>query len=295
MPAPVPARDGASGGGAGGAAAPGDPDSAQGLAMTAMVEQVAVEALCIGAGPRGSPPAEVVDGARRLAGLWEGLLEASRPESVEWFALNAACAYEIAGIHGSVRRMAGLAMPGGGGGGSGWSGASLQRAAAMLLRRRLVELRAYCKPIVAEPDYEKVDNIAYRLSMASAAAALSDLAGAMLSGSSPDMDGIDECLVDAQRLFDMSGFGNESGVVYSIRSLLGTIWSRSAWDGGDGQGGAGEDGDEAEEGRGDDPARGRRRDAGCASAGALDGAASGGRGPGAAVEPLRGPGATRGQ
>ena len=194
-------------------------DALHRLVQDATVMSFMVERIHIEAGPSGRPPAEAAGWAGRLAGVWEGLSEVCHPEQAEWFAFDAACAYELAGVPEGARRMAKLA-----GTGRAWDGGhGLRQAAALLLQRRFARLRSYCEPIAGEPDYEKVRSVRYSLALASAAGALSDFAGSMLSGSAPDMDGMDEDLDNAHSLFYLSGFHDESCVACSIRSLLGTM------------------------------------------------------------------------
>ena len=156
------------------------------------------------------------------------------PEPAEWHAFDAACAYELAGVPEDARRMAKLASTG-----CAWDGGhGLRQAAALLLQRRFARLRSYCEPIAGEPDYEKVGNIRYSLALATAAGALSDFAGGLLSGSAPNLDAMSEHLDSAHNLFYLSGFHDESSVACSIRSLLGTMWAGSARGGAGRQGGA---------------------------------------------------------
>lgn len=123
--------------------------------------------------------------------------------------------------------------------GCAWDGGhGLRQAAALLLQRRFARLRSYCEPIAGEPDYEKVGNIRYSLALATAAGALSDFAGGLLSGSAPNLDAMSEHLDSAHNLFYLSGFHDESSVTCSIRSLLGTMWASSVRGGSGWQGGA---------------------------------------------------------
>ena len=199
----------------------GGADAVRRLARATAIMSFMVETIYIEAGPRVRPPAGAADDARRLAGLLEALSEACGPEQEEWFAFNAACAYELARRPECAQRMAGRVSTG-----RRWDGgAGLQQAAAMLMQRRLDRLRSYCVPIVAEPDYEKVENMAHRLGLAAAASVLSDFAGSLLSGVAPDMDWMCEHLGDAQTLLYMSGYDVEACTAHSVRSLLGTMWA----------------------------------------------------------------------
>ena len=200
------------------------------LAQNAAALSFMTERVSIDAGSRGIPDV-ATSNAHRLAKLWESLSKICPPAASEAFSLNAACAYELAGYQANARCMARRIEDGR----SGDEKANLQKAVSMFLQRRFVQLRSYCEPIVAEPDYEKVENIQHRLALAAAAAALSDFAGCLLSGSRPETDGMVRDLGDAERLFHMSGFHGESSLAHSIKSLLGSMWSRSTWSALDGK------------------------------------------------------------
>jgi len=209
---------------AGAAPAGGACDLGQ-LARDATVLSFMAERISIEAGPWEGLPEEAAAGALRLARLWEALSKACPPGEVRMLALNAACAYEIAGHSAGAQCMAGRADAGAGGGGR----AGLAEVAGLLLQRRFVRLRSRCDQIAREPDYDKVENIRHSLAMASAAAGLSAFAGHMLSGSRPDMGAIVEDLDDAEKLFHASGFYAESSLAHAVKSVLGSMWSRSAW------------------------------------------------------------------
>lgn len=205
-----------------GAERSGDAHAVSLLAQKAAVLSFMAEAASMCAGPAGGLPKEAAGNVHRLAGLWESLSVICCPDAAGSFSLNAACAYELAGDPASAQRIAGRLELGDG------RRAVLEEAVSLLLQRRFDHLRAYCWPIVAEPDYEEVEDIGHRLALASAAAALSDFAGCMLSGSSPEMGGIAEGLGDAERLFCYGGHHAESSLAHSARSLVGPMWSRSA-------------------------------------------------------------------
>ena len=211
-------------GGAGAAPAGGACALGQ-LARDATVLSFMAERISIEAGPWEGLPEEAAASALRLARLWEALSKACPPGEGRVSALNAACAYEIAGHPAGAQCMAGLADAGAGGGGR----AGLAEVAGLLLQRRFVRLRSRCDQITREPDYDKVENIRHSLAMASAAAGLSAFAGHMLSGSRPDMGAIVEDLDDAEKLFYASGFYAESSLAHAVKSVLGSMWSRSAW------------------------------------------------------------------
>lgn len=193
------------------------------LAQNAAVLSFMTEAASIDAGPAGGLPKEAAGNAHRLAKLWESLSKICKPAAAGAFSLNAACAYELAGYQANARCMARRFESAGG------EKAGLEEAASMFLQRRFVQMRSYCRPLMAEPDYEKVEDFGHRLALASAATALSDFAGCLLSGSNPEMDDILGGLGDAERLFHEGGYHGESSLAHSIKSLVGSMWSRSTW------------------------------------------------------------------
>ena len=197
----------------------------QQLVQNATIMSFMTERISIEAGPWEGLPEEATAGALRLARLWEALSKTCPPGETRMFALNAACAYEIAGHQAGAQCMAGRADAGQDGGG----GAGLPEVAGLLLQRRFVRLRSRCDQIAREPDYDKVENIRHSLAMASAAAGLSAFAGHMLSGSRPDMGSIVGDLDDAEKLFHASGFYAESSLAYAVKGVLGSMWSRSTW------------------------------------------------------------------
>ena len=211
--------------GGAGAAPVGGACAPRQLVQNATIMSFMTERISIEAGPWEGLPEEATAGALRLARLWEALSKTCPPDETGMFALNAACAYEIAGHQAGAQCMAGRADAGQGGGG----GEGLPEVAGLLLQRRFVRLRSRCDQIVREPDYDKVENIRHSLAMASAAAGLSAFAGHMLSGSRPDMGAIVGDLDDAEKLFHMSGFHAESSLAHAVKGVLGSMWSRSTW------------------------------------------------------------------
>lgn len=205
------------------AARSGDSYAVSLLAQNAAVLSFMAEAASIDEGPAGGLPKEAAGGAHRLARLWESLSKICKPAAAGAFSLNAACAYELAGYQANARCMARRFESVGG------EKAGLEEAASMFLQRRFVQLRSYCRQFTAEPDYEEVEDFGHRLALASAATALSDFAGCLLSGSNPEMDGIVGGLGDAERLFHEGGHHGESSLAHSIKSLVGPMWFRSTW------------------------------------------------------------------
>ena len=202
-----------------------DADAVPRLAQSASVLSFMLERVSNEAGPGKGLPEEITANAQRLAKLWETLSKISPTSARDAFVLNAACAYELAGYQANARCMAKQVNAG-----DAMSGeTTLQKILGEFLQRKFVLTRAHCKPLIGEPDYENVENVRYRLAMATAAARLSDFAGHMLSGSPPDMGKIVGDLGDAEKLFHMSGFHTESSFAHSIKSLLGSMWSRSTW------------------------------------------------------------------
>ena len=195
------------------------------LAQTASVLSFMLERVSSEAGPGKGLPEETAASAQRLAKLWETLSKIYPPNTREAFVLNAACAYELAGYQANARCMAKQVNAT-----SAMSGkTTLQEILSEFLQRKFVLVRDSCRPLISEPDYENVENVRYGLAMATAAAGLSDFARHMLSGSPPNTDKVVEDLGDAEKLFHMSGFHVESSLAHSIKSLLGSMWSRSTW------------------------------------------------------------------
>ena len=205
------------------------------LAQDATVLSFMMERISNEAGPGAGLPEVAATNAQRLAKLWESLSKICPPDAQRMFALNAACAYELAGYQANARCMAKRADAGA----SRGEKSGLQDIVGVFLQRKFVQMRAQCEPITREPDYDKVENIRYSLAMASAAAGLSSFAGHMLSGSSPEMGAIVEDLDDAEKLFHESGFHAESSLAHAARSILGSMWSRSTWHRLGGQAGGG--------------------------------------------------------
>lgn len=170
-------------------------------------------------------PEEATANVHRLAKLWESLSRICPPDARGMFALNAACAYELAGYQANARCMARQVDAG-----SGVSETvTLQKIVSAFLQRKFVGMRSYCEQFMDEPDYEQVKNIRHRLAMASAADGLYNFAGQMLSGTSSKIGSVVEDLDNAANLFHLSGFHTESSLTYSVKSLLGAMWSRSTW------------------------------------------------------------------
>ena len=188
--------------------------------LSFMIERVSNEA-----GPSKGLPDEATANAQRLAKLWETLSKISKVGPREAFALNAACAYELAGYQANARCMAKQVSASG----VRTDNLTLEKILSEFLQRKFIRTRTYCQPFIAEPDYKNIVNIQYSLAMASAATGLFNFAGHMLSGSSPKLDQIVEDLGDAERLFHMSGHHTESSLAHSVKSLLGSMWSRSTW------------------------------------------------------------------
>ena len=104
----------------------------------------------------------------------------------------------------------------------------------MFLQRRFVELRRICAQLTAEPDYDKVDDMAHALGQAAAASVLSSLGTFFLSGTTEssvaDVTGAaKKSLADAGRMLSLSGFYQESTLLHGVRALVGPMMSRSTW------------------------------------------------------------------
>lgn len=171
----------------------------------------------------------VAPNALRLARLWEGLACLNEKTPRGHALLNAACAYELAGYQANAaclsRRFEGERQ--------GGTGADLQQAVSMFLQRRFVELRRTCALLTAEPDYDKVDNMAYTLGQAGAALALSRLGGFFLSGgegaAAGTADSARKTLASAERMLFSSGHHRESALLRGVRALVAPMMSRSTW------------------------------------------------------------------
>ena len=212
-------------GGSAAAAHLDDPYAIPQLAQHAAVLSFMTERISNEAGPMAGLPEEATANAHRLAKLWESLSRICPPDAKVPFALNASCAYELAGYQANARCMARQADAGTGGEGP----PNIQKIVGAFLQRKFIRMRFDCKPIMAEPNYEQVGSIRHVLASASMATGLYDFAGHMLSGAYPKIDSIMEDLDDAERLFYMSGFPLESALAHSVKSLLGPMWSRSTW------------------------------------------------------------------
>lgn len=171
----------------------------------------------------------VAPNALRLARLWESLASLNEKAPRGHALLNAACAYELAGYQANAaclsRRFESERQSG--------TGADLQQAVSMFLQRRFVELRRTCALLTAEPDYDKVDDMAYTLGQAGAALALSRLGGLFLSGgegaAAGTADSARKTLASAERILFSSGHHQESALLYGVRALVAPMMSRSTW------------------------------------------------------------------
>lgn len=203
----------------------GDPYAIPRLAQHAAVLSFMTERISNEAGPMAGLPEEATANAHRLAKLWESLSRICPPDAKATFALNASCAYELAGYQANARCMARQVDAGTGGEGR----PNIQKIVGSFLQRKFIRMRSDCKPIMAEPNYEQVSSMRHVLASASMAAGLYNFAGHMLSGAYPKIDSVMEDLDDAERLFHMAGFPLESALAHSVKSLLGPMWSRSTW------------------------------------------------------------------
>lgn len=168
--------------------------------------------------------------ALRLARLWEGLARLDEKTPRGHALLSAACAYELAGYQANAaclsRRFESELQEG--------ADPDLRQAVSMFLQRRFVDLRRTCARLTAEPDYDKVDNMAHALGQAAAASALSSLGTFFLSGTTAanaaDMAGAArKTLADAGHLLSSSGFYQESTLLHGVRALVEPMMSRSMW------------------------------------------------------------------
>ena len=200
-----------------------DPYAIPQLAQHAAVLSFMAERISNEAGPMAGLPEEATANAHRLAKLWESLSRICPPDAKATFALNASCAYELAGYQANARCMARQVDAGIGREGQ----PSIQKIVGSFLQRKFVRMRSDCKPIMAEPDYEQASSMRYVLASASMAAGLYNFAGHMLSGAYPKIDGIMEDLDDAERLFHMSGFPLESALSRRTPSHRNSAWRRT--------------------------------------------------------------------
>ena len=164
--------------------------------------------------------------ALRLARLWESLARLDEKTPRGHALLSAACAYDLAGYQANAaclshcfeRERQGL------------GGTDLQQAVSLFLQRRFVELRRTCARLAAEPDYDKVDDMAYALGRAAAATALSSLGTFFLSGNGGDAAAAATgALADAGHLLASSGHYPESTLLHGVRALAAPMMSRSTW------------------------------------------------------------------
>ena len=160
----------------------------------------------------------------RLARIWEGLAKLGEGAPRGYALLNASCAYELAGYQANAACLARSFESERRGGGS-----ELEHVVAMFLARRFVGLRRECAEMVKEPDYDKVDSMPYRLGLAAAARALSDIARFFLSGSKEGVAGAVDLLKSSEELFSSRGFYRESALLCGLRGLIGTMTARSTW------------------------------------------------------------------
>lgn len=170
------------------------------------------------------PPDSLRLPAARLARIWEGLARLGEGAPRGYALLNASCAYELAGYQANAACLARhfeSERRGGGG--------ELQHIAAMFLARRFVRLRQECAGMVKEPDYDKVDNMPYRLGLAAAAHSLSGIAKFFLAGSKDEVGGALDLLKNAEDMFSSRGFYHESALLYGLHGLIGPMTARSTW------------------------------------------------------------------
>ena len=168
--------------------------------------------------------------ALRLARLWESLARLNEKTPRGHALLSAACSYELAGYQASAACLSRIFERER----RGDSDPDLRQAISLFLQRRFVELRRICARLTAEPDYDKVDDMAHALGQAAAASALSSLGALFLSGtdgsSAKDAAGAaKKALADAGRLLSGSGYYQESVLLHGVRSLVGPMMSRSTW------------------------------------------------------------------
>ena len=168
--------------------------------------------------------------ALRLARLWESLARLNEKTPRGHALLSAACSYELAGYQASAACLSRIFERER----RGDSDPDLRQAISLFLQRRFVELRRICARLTAEPDYDKVDDMAHALGQAAAASALSSLGALFLSGTdgsgAKDAAGAaKKALADAGRLLSCSGYYQESVLLHGVRSLVGPMMSRSTW------------------------------------------------------------------
>lgn len=168
--------------------------------------------------------------ALRLARLWESLARLNEKTPRGHALLSAACSYELAGYQASAACLSRIFERER----RGDSDPDLRQAISLFLQRRFVELRRTCAKLAAEPDYDKVDDMAHALGQAAAASALSSLGALFLSGTdgsgARDAAGAaKKTLADAGRLLSCSGYYQESVLLHGVRSLVGPMMSRSTW------------------------------------------------------------------
>lgn len=168
--------------------------------------------------------------ALRLARLWESLARLDERTPRGHALLSAACAYELAGYQANAACLSRRFES------ERWGGVDpdIQQAVSLFLQRRFVELRRTCARLTAEPDYDRVDNMAHALSQAAAASTLSSLGAFFLSGAAAanvaDVAGAArKTLADAGHLLSSSGFYQESALLHGVRALVGPMMSRSTW------------------------------------------------------------------
>ena len=168
--------------------------------------------------------------ALRLARLWESLARLDERTPRGHALLCAACAYELAGYQANAaclsRRFESERRDD--------ADPDLRQAVSLFLQRRFVELRRTCALLTAEPDYDKVDDMAHTLGQAAAASTLSSLGEFFLSGTAGASDedtagAARKTLADAGHLLSSSGFYQESTLLHGVRALVGPMMSRSTW------------------------------------------------------------------
>ena len=187
------------------------------LSLSLMIEDVIIDK------PK---DAEMLQNASiRLATFWEYVAKLSETAPKSTSLINAAILYEIGGHQANATCLAKTYFD------FETEASALSHESSLMLQRLFFKLKDVSAEHLKEPK-EKIDEFTLKIKLGTAIASVGfeKLADYFLTGNESHMNESIQCIEDAEKLFSVLGFVEESNLLHSVRSLLPIMKNKSTWE-----------------------------------------------------------------